>query len=61
MIIRISKEGKLFIHGRYVGEINQTLLDDEEVKRDVRRLLIKERSQWLARVRADKNIRRYHV
>jgi hypothetical protein len=62
MAIRISKEGKLFVEGRFVGEINKELIEDEDIKKDIRRLLMKERSEWLKRVRSEKiNVRRLFV
>lgn len=61
MAVRISKDGKLFVEGRLVGEINKSLIEDEEIKKDIRRLLIKERSEWLKRVRSEKMIRRFGI
>lgn len=62
MGVRIGKDGKLFVEGRLVGEINKSLIEDEEIKKDIRRLLMKERSEWLKRVRSEKiNVRRMFV
>lgn len=61
MGVRIGKDGKLFVEGRFVGEINKELIKDEEIKKDIRRLLMKERSEWLNRVRSEKMIRRFGI
>ena len=59
MNIRIGSNGKLFIGGRLVGEINKEVLEDEDIRSEVRKELMKERSRWLRRVRSEKiNLRK---
>jgi hypothetical protein len=55
--MRIGKDGRLWVMGREVGEINKEVLNDEEVRGEVRRLLVEE-SKRVRRVMRMEKLRR---